>query len=100
LWRYDPEVAKVAGHKLRESWGSRGLAFWKDKVYVATLDGRLLALSAATGRPVWSVLTVGRDDARYITGAPRVFRGKVVIGHGGADHGPVRGYVTAYDAET
>ena len=100
LWRHDPEVAKVAGPKLRAAWGSRGLAFYRDKVYVGTLDGRLLALSAATGEPVWSVLTVERDDARFISGAPRVFDGKVLIGHGGADHGPVRGYVTAYDAET
>jgi len=100
LWRHDPEVAKVAGHKLREAWGSRGLAFWKGRVYVATLDGRLLALDARTGRPVWSVLTVDPADARYITGAPRVFDGKVIIGHGGADNGPVRGYVTTYDAAT
>jgi len=100
LWRHDPEVAKVAGYKLREAWGSRGLALYGDKVYVGTIDGRLIALSAATGEPVWSVLTVERDDARYITGAPRVFDGKVLIGHGGADNGPVRGYVTAYDAES
>jgi quinohemoprotein ethanol dehydrogenase len=100
LWRHDPEVAKVAGHKLREGWGSRGLALYRDKVYVGTTDGRLVALEAATGNPVWSVLTVEPDDARFITGAPRVFAGKVLIGHGGADHGPVRGYVTAYDAET
>jgi quinohemoprotein ethanol dehydrogenase len=100
LWRHDPEVARVAGHKLREAWGSRGLALWKDKVYVATLDGRLLALRAKDGEPVWSAMTVDPQDARYITGAPRVFDGKVIIGHGGADNGPVRGYVTAYDAET
>jgi quinohemoprotein ethanol dehydrogenase len=100
LWRHDPEVAKVAGHKLREAWGSRGLALYGDKVYVATLDGRLLALRAKTGERVWTAMTVDPEDARYITGAPRVFDGKVVIGHGGADHGPVRGYVTAFDAET
>jgi quinohemoprotein ethanol dehydrogenase len=100
LWRHDPEVAKHAGHKLRGAWGSRGLAFYRDRVYVATLDGRLIALSAASGEPVWSVLTVEPDDARYITGAPRVFGGKVLIGHAGADNGPVRGYVTAYDTET
>ena len=46
------------------------------------------------------MLTTEPGDVRYITGPPRVFDGKVVIGHGGADAGPVRGYVTAYDAET
>jgi quinohemoprotein ethanol dehydrogenase len=46
------------------------------------------------------VLTVGKDDDRFITGAPRLFDGKVIIGHGGGDTSSIRGYVTAYDAET
>lgn len=100
LWRYDPETAKAAGVKLRRAWGIRGIAFWNDKVYSGTQDGRLIAVDAKTGKPVWSVMTVHEDDPRYITGAPRVFSGKVIIGHGGADFGPVRGYVTAYDAES
>lgn len=100
LWRYDPEVAKVAGTKMRISWGSRGLAFWNHKLYVATLDGRLIALDARSGMPIWSVLTVNPNDDRYITGAPRAFNGKVIIGHGGGDLGITRGYVTTYDAET
>jgi quinohemoprotein ethanol dehydrogenase len=100
LWQYDPEVYKVAGEKMRGGWGTRGLAFWKGKVYLGTRDGRLIAIDAKTGKPVWSVMTVDRDDHRYITGAPRVFNGKVIIGHGGADYGATRGYVTAYDAET
>src|SRR3546814_11770689 len=45
-------------------------------------------------------MTVGKDDVRFISGPPRVFDGKVIIGHGGADVGSIRGYVTAYDAET
>src|SRR5690606_36232857 len=69
------------------------------KVIIATLDGRLIALDAANGRPVWTVRTF-EDDAPYsITGAPRVFDGKVVIGNSGADFG-VRGFVSAWDAET
>jgi quinohemoprotein ethanol dehydrogenase len=100
LWKYDPEVYKVAGQKMRGGWGTRGLAFWKGKVYLGTRDGRLIAIDAHTGKPVWSMMTVDRDDHRYITGAPRVFNGKVIIGHGGADYGATRGYVTAYDAET
>ena len=100
LWRYDPEVYKVAGQKMRGGWGTRGLAFWGAKVYVGTRDGRLIALNAKSGKLVWSVMTTEKDDRRYITGAPRVFNGKVIIGHGGADYGATRGYVTAYDAET
>ena len=100
LWRFDPEVYKVAGKKFRLSWGPRGLAYWKNKIYVGTLDGRLIALDAGTGKQLWSVQTVPKDDTANITGAPRVFNGKVIIGHGGADFGPIRGYVTAYDAQT
>ena len=100
IWTYDPRAPEAAGHKLRQGWGIRGLAWWNGKIYVGTHDGRLLALDAKTGKLVWSEQTYAADDARYITGAPRVFDGKVIIGHGGADVGPVRGYVTTYDAET
>jgi quinohemoprotein ethanol dehydrogenase len=101
LWSHDPAVAAVAGEKQRGAWGARGLAWWDGKVYVGTMDGRLIALDAKTGAEVWSVqTTMGPNDGRYITGAPRVFNGKVIIGHGGADFAPVRGYVTTYDAET
>ncbi|KQX23391.1 MULTISPECIES: PQQ-dependent dehydrogenase, methanol/ethanol family [unclassified Sphingomonas] len=100
LWKYDPEAAKVAGHKLRHSWGPRGIAFWKGKVYVGTTDGRLIAIDARTGEPVWSTMTLDPKDSSAITGAPRVFDGMVIIGQAGADVTPIRGYVTAYDAET
>jgi quinohemoprotein ethanol dehydrogenase len=100
LWDYDPKTYEVAGAKLRPAWGSRGIAWWKGKIYVGTQDGRLIAIDARTGTPVWSVMTVAPDDLNYITGAPRVFDGKVIIGFGGADVWPARGYVTTYDAET
>jgi quinohemoprotein ethanol dehydrogenase len=100
LWRYDPEVARIAGKKLRYTWGPRGIAYGTGKIYVGTTDGRLIAVDAKSGKPVWSVLTVDKDDLRTITGAPRVFDGLVIIGHAGADLGISRGYVTAYDAET
>lgn len=99
-WEYDPEAAAVAGEKLRMNWGSRGLAWWRGRIYLGTVDGRLIALDAATGKVLWSVLTVGKNDGRNITGAPRIYDGKVLIGHGGADTSPIRGYVTAYDAIT
>jgi len=44
LWRHDPEVTKVAGRKLRITWGPRGIAYWAGKIYVGTTDGRLIAL--------------------------------------------------------
>jgi quinohemoprotein ethanol dehydrogenase len=103
LWRYDPEViTRLANRKhMRFNWGAnRGLAFWKGRVYVATFDGRLIALEAATGKEAWSVQTFPLDETRYITGAPRAFNDLVIIGHGGAEAGAVRGYVTAYDTAT
>ncbi len=100
LWSYDPKVWEVAGHKLGTAWGSRGIAWWKGKIYTGTQDGRLIAIDAKTGKPLWSQMTISPDDYNYITGAPRVFDGKVIIGFGGADVGHARGYVSTYDAET
>jgi quinohemoprotein ethanol dehydrogenase len=100
LWRHDPRAWELAGEKMRASWGIRGIAYANGRIFTGTVDGRLIALDAKTGRMVWSTMTVGKDDGRYITGAPWVFEGKVVIGHGGADFAPVRGYVTAYDQAT
>lgn len=100
LWEYDPKAREAAGRKLRQGWGSRGIAWWNGKVYTGTQDGRLIAIDAKTGQPLWEQMTVDKDDVRFISGPPRVFDGKVIIGHGGADVGSIRGYVTAYDAET
>ena len=99
LWTHDPRAAERSGIKLRQGWGIRGLAHDRGRIFVATHDGRLLALSAASGKQIWSVLTTQPGDVRHITGAPRVFGNRVIIGHAGADAGPTRGYVTAYDIE-
>ncbi len=99
LWRYDPKAAEVSGKNLRGGWGSRGLAWWNGKIYIATHDGRLIALDAKTGEPRWSTLTLDRDEPLYISAAPRIYNGKVVIGNA-SDMGKVRGYVSTYDAET
>ena len=78
---------------------NRGVAVYKGKVYVGAVDGRLIALDAATGKQAWTAMTVEPNQAYTITGAPRVARGKVFIGNGGGDFGG-RGYVSAYDAES
>ena len=99
-WRWDSGIPQgPGGPNLCCGPVNRGVALYNGKVYVGLLDGRLLALNAETGRVVWSVQTTPKDDEYSITGAPRVVKGKVVIGNGGAEFG-VRGYVTAYDAET
>ena len=101
LWKYDPEVIANAGDTLRVLWGtSRGVAYWEGKIFIAAGDGRLIAVDAKTGEKVWSTMTVEPGSFYYITGAPRAFNGKVIIGNGGTEMGPARGYVTAYDTNT
>ena len=99
LWSYDPEVPGETGAKGCCDVVNRGVAVWKGRVYFGSFDGRLIALDAATGRKVWETVTVDRSQPYTITGAPRIIKGKVLIGNGGAELG-VRGYISAYDAET
>jgi alcohol dehydrogenase (cytochrome c)/quinohemoprotein ethanol dehydrogenase len=99
LWSYDPEVPRALGVRGCCDVVNRGVAAWKGKIFVGTFDGRLVALDARTGKPVWSVMTVDPSKPYTITQAPRVIKGRVVIGNSGAEYG-VRGYISAYDAET
>src|ERR1700680_4043408 len=99
LWKYDPQVPKDHDKYVCCDVVNRGVALYKGRVYVATLDGRLVALDAKTGAPVWDVQTTPKDGSYALTAAPRIARGHVVIGNAGAEY-PVRGYVSAYDAET
>ena len=99
LWQYDPKVPGPAAAKNCCDVVSRGAAVYQGKVYVASYDGRLIALDAAKGQPVWTAQTVDPDAMYTISGAPRVGAGLVFIGNGGGEFGG-RGYVSAYDAET
>jgi PQQ-dependent dehydrogenase (methanol/ethanol family) len=96
-WTYDPAVPRAKGRDACCDVVNRGVALWKGRVYLGALDGRLIALDAASGEPVWQVQTTDPDRPYTITGAPRVLKDLVVIGNGGAEFG-VRGYVSAYDA--
>ncbi len=99
LWKWDPKVPHSYGPKACCDVVNRGVAVYKGRVYVGTLDGRLAALDAATGSPVWQVVTVDQTKSYTITAAPRVVKGKVLIGNGGGEYG-MRGYFSAYDATT
>ncbi|HMD32425.1 MAG TPA: PQQ-dependent dehydrogenase, methanol/ethanol family, partial [Candidatus Acidoferrales bacterium] len=99
LWTFDPKVNPAWAVNACCDVVNRGLAAWNGKVYLGTLDGRLVALDAATGKVVWEKLTIDPKFRYTITGAPRVVKGKVLIGNGGAEVS-VRGYLSAYDAET
>ena len=112
-WRWDPQIGhqnfppgsagnpdKVrTGPSLCCGPGNRGVAVYDNKVYVGTLDARLVALDADTGKVLWSVQTADKNADYSITGAPLIVKGKVIIGNGGGEFA-VRGYISAYDAET
>ncbi len=99
LWRNNLNVDKARARYACCDVVNRGVAVWEGKVFVGTIDGRLVALDAKTGQIVWDQLTVDLNDEYTITGAPRIVKGRVIIGNGGAEFG-VRGYITAYDAHT
>jgi quinohemoprotein ethanol dehydrogenase len=96
LWSFDPKVAKDKQRHFCCDAVNRGVAVWQGQVFVGVLDGRLIALDAASGRVNWEVATVDPQLPYTITGAPRVIDGKVLIGNGGAEYG-VRGFISAYD---
>ena len=99
LWEFDPEVDRAYGRKACCDVVNRGVAVWEGKVFVGALDGRLIALDSKTGEQVWETQTFDPELNYTITGAPRIIKGNVIIGNGGAEYG-VRGYVTAYNANT
>ena len=96
-WSFAPETWKHNPAKMHYGFGAnRGVAYAGGKIFSAALDGRLIALDAASGAVLWQVETTDPKGGQTITGTPRVFAGKVIVGQGGADFG-MRGYVTAYD---
>jgi quinohemoprotein ethanol dehydrogenase len=100
LWKYEPQTNSRNPRDARILFGAnRGVAYWDGKVYVALKDGWMVALDAATGRVVWSTRFLRPGDKSVSSGAPRVFKGKVIIGNSGAEFG-ARGYVTTLDARS
>jgi quinohemoprotein ethanol dehydrogenase len=98
-WTYDPKVPRTRAYFICCDVVNRGVALYHGKVYVGTLDGRLIALDESTGKPVWDISTADAARPYAITSAPRIAGGKVIIGNAGAEYG-VRGYISAFDAET
>jgi alcohol dehydrogenase (cytochrome c)/quinohemoprotein ethanol dehydrogenase len=99
LWEFDPKVPGEWAVNACCDVVNRGVAAWNGKVYIGTIDGRLIAVDAATGKPAWDIFTIDHGQRYAITGAPRVVKGLVLIGSGGAEFS-VRGYISAYDAQT
>lgn len=98
-WSYDPEVPRSTLAVACCDAVNRGVALYGDKVYVATLDGKLVALNQADGKVAWEKPIVPDLDNYTITGAPRVANGKVFIGSAGAEY-RARGFIAAFDWKT
>ena len=99
LWTFDPKIAPEWARLACCGPVSRGLAAWQGNIIIAALDGRLIALDAKSGKPVWTTQTIEKGQPLSLTGAPRIAAGQVVIGNAGGDFG-ARGYISAYDALT
>lgn len=105
LWVFDPEADRLIGARSCCDVVNRGLAYENGRIFVASIDGRLIALDARSGTKLWDTPTIDPDTPLVSTGAPRIADGLVLIGNSGADvtlgpgQGP-RGYVSAYDSET
>lgn len=89
IWRFDPEVDRSKAPSFCCGVNNRGVALYRGAVFVGTLDGRLLYLDASDGSVNWSVLTIPENSNYSITGAPRIVKGKVLIGNGGAEYAGV-----------
>jgi len=98
LWKYDPKVPGEWAVKLCCGIVNRGAAVWQGKVIWGTLDGRLIAVDAKSGRKVWEVQATDPSLHLSITGAPRIADGRIFIGEAGSEFHQ-RGYLAAYDAE-
>src|ERR1700722_13994310 len=100
LWRWDPEVNQPAVRP-RICCGivNRGLALYNGMIFAPAIDGRLIALDALNGKPVWEARVAFPQDLYTITMAPRIANGRVIVGVSGGDK-PTRGFFDAYDAKT
>jgi alcohol dehydrogenase (cytochrome c)/quinohemoprotein ethanol dehydrogenase len=90
IWEYDPKVPREQLVSACCDAVNRGAALYGDKIYVGTLDGRLIALDQKTGKVVFDKVVVPDRKNYAITGAPRV-KGRIVIGAGGGEY-RARGY--------
>ena len=99
IWHWDSQTRQQQ-RAMNLAWGSKGIAYWNGKILVTTEDGRVFGLDANTGEVLWEQREFGPNELRNIQGPPRVFNGRLIVGHGGADLSPIRGYVTAYNADT
>ncbi|WP_024276352.1 PQQ-dependent dehydrogenase, methanol/ethanol family [Hyphomicrobium sp. 802] len=96
-WHYKHKMGPITTYCCGPN--NRGVAVYDDKVYLATLDAKLVALDAKTGSLVWETEIADPEDGYSETMAPTAVNGKIIIGTNGGEYG-IRGFVRAYDAKT
>jgi alcohol dehydrogenase (cytochrome c) len=96
LWRYRRPLPEDA---IVQHPTTRGVALYGDRVFFASNAAILVALDARTGKEVWTAKVEENRNGYYLTGAPLVVDGKVIVGTAGGERG-IRGFVAAYDADT
>ena len=82
----------------RAHWTNRGVGLFGDKVFFTTHDAFVVALDARTGEVVWETAVADYRTGYYMTMAPLVANGKVMVGASGGERG-IRGFVAAYDPD-
>lgn len=100
LWKYVRSLPGDLGPKLCCGSVNRGVAVYKDKVYLATLDTHIVALNNSTGEVVWEKKLGNYKTGEIFTSMPMIIDGKVVIGNSGGDLGANPGTVYALNADT
>jgi alcohol dehydrogenase (cytochrome c) len=97
LWHYTHKMGPVTTYCCGPN--NRGVAVYKDKVYMGTLDAKLVALDAKSGKLLWETQIAAPELGYSETMAPTAIDGKILIGTNGGEYG-IRGFVKAYDAES
>jgi alcohol dehydrogenase (cytochrome c) len=100
LWRHERRIPEDVGALVRVIPHNRGVALYRDRVIFGTLDAHLVALDAKTGAPVWETKIADYTDGYFVSQAPLVVKGKVVVGIAGPGEMGPRGFVEAFDAQT
>ena len=100
LWKHDRKIPEDVGALVRLIPHNRGVALAKDRVIFGTLDAHLVALDAKTGKQVWDTKIADYGDGYFVSQAPLVVKGKVIVGISGPGEMGPRGFVEAFEADT
>jgi alcohol dehydrogenase (cytochrome c) len=99
LWKYEHDLSNTGLKTICCDVVNRGVALYEDKVYMATLDNRVVALDAKTGKVLWNKELNAPDLGYAMTLAPMILKGMVIVGVSGGEYG-ARGFIEALDAKT